>query len=42
MKDAVDELRENVSVPFERARAMPPSVYTSEAFMERELSDIFA
>ncbi|MEO9574138.1 MAG: SRPBCC family protein [Tateyamaria sp.] len=41
MKDAVDELRENVSVPFERARAMPPSVYTSEAFMERELSDIF-
>ena len=42
MKDAVDELRENVSVPFERARAMPPAVYTSEAFMERELSDIFA
>ncbi len=42
MKDAVDELRENVSVPFERARAMPPSVYTSEAFMERELRDIFA
>ena len=42
MKDAVDELRENVSVPFERARAMPPSVYTSEAFMERELNDIFA
>lgn len=42
MKDAVDELRDNVSVPFERARAMPPSVYTSEAFMQRELSDIFA
>ncbi|MEP1202067.1 aromatic ring-hydroxylating oxygenase subunit alpha [Tateyamaria sp.] len=42
MKDAVVELRENVSVPFERARAMPPSVYTSEAFMERELRDIFA
>ncbi|MEO1140645.1 MAG: SRPBCC family protein [Pseudomonadota bacterium] len=42
MKDAVEELRETVSVPFERARAMPPSVYTSEAFLQRELSDIFS
>ncbi len=42
MKDAVDQLQETVSVPFERARAMPPSVYTSEAFLARELTDIFA
>lgn len=32
----------NVSEPFERAHAMPPSVYTSPAFLERELKDIFA
>jgi phenylpropionate dioxygenase-like ring-hydroxylating dioxygenase large terminal subunit len=38
----VDELRENVAVPFEQARAMPPSVYTSEDFLTRELNDIFA
>ncbi len=42
MKDAVEALLQNVSVPFEQARAMPPSVYTSEAFLERELRDIFA
>ena len=42
MNDAADALRENVSVPFERARAMPPSVYTSEDFLAREISDIFA
>ena len=42
MKDAVEELRQNVSVPFERARAMPPSVYTSEDFLAHELRDIFA
>lgn len=42
MKDAAEELRETVSLPFERARAMPPSVYTSEAFLARELSCIFA
>ena len=42
MKDAVDELGENVSVPFENARAMPPSVYTSDDFLKRELNDIFA
>ena len=29
MKDSVAELQDNVSVPFEQARAMPPSVYTS-------------
>ncbi len=42
MKDAADELLENVALPFERARAMPPSVYTSEAFLAREISAIFA
>ncbi len=42
MKDGVEKLRENVSVPFEQARAMPPSVYTSQDFMERELKDIFS
>jgi len=42
MRDAVDELAENVAAPFERARAMPPSVYTSEEFLKREINDIFA
>ncbi|MEM9147308.1 MAG: SRPBCC family protein [Pseudomonadota bacterium] len=42
MKDAVEELRNCVNLPFERARAMPPSVYTSTAFLERELRDVFA
>ena len=40
--DAVAELKANVSVPFEQARAMPKSVYTSEAFLEAELTHIFA
>ena len=39
---AVRELIANVSEPFERARAMPPSVYTSAEFLERELADVFA
>ncbi len=38
----VAELIANVSEPFERARAMPPSVYSSPEFLERELSEIFA
>ena len=42
MKDAADELRENVSVAFEKARAMPPSVYTSTDFLRKELDCIFA
>jgi phenylpropionate dioxygenase-like ring-hydroxylating dioxygenase large terminal subunit len=42
MKDAAEDLRQNTLVPFERARAMPPSVYTSEAFLERETLAIFA
>ncbi|MEM9332587.1 MAG: SRPBCC family protein [Pseudomonadota bacterium] len=40
--DGVEELRKNVSVPFEQARAMPPSVYTSPQFLDRELKDIFS
>ena len=41
MKDAIEELRENVSIPFEKARAMPPSVYKSEDFLAAELEHIF-
>ena len=41
MKDAIEELFDNVSRPFEQARAMPPSVYTSEAFLTAELEHIF-
>jgi phenylpropionate dioxygenase-like ring-hydroxylating dioxygenase large terminal subunit len=40
--DPVAELIENVSQPFERARAMPPSVYTSSEFLKRELESVFA
>lgn len=40
--DPVAELKANVAVPFERAKAMPKSVYTSPKFAERELSHIFA
>jgi len=29
-------LIDTVSVPFERATAMPPGVYTSETFLQRE------
>lgn len=36
------ELRANVSVPFERARAMPKSVYTSPDFAAMEERHIFA
>jgi len=39
--DAVAELAANVSVPFEQARAMPKSVYTSDGFLEAELAHIF-
>ena len=40
--DPVAELIKNVSVPFEQARAMPPSVYTSEVFLKRELETVFS
>jgi phenylpropionate dioxygenase-like ring-hydroxylating dioxygenase large terminal subunit len=39
---AIAELRANVAVPFERARAMPKSVYTSAAFAKAEQEHIFA
>ncbi|MDP3195452.1 aromatic ring-hydroxylating dioxygenase subunit alpha [Tabrizicola sp.] len=39
---AIAELRANVSVPFERARAMPKSVYTSPDFARAEQEHIFA
>ncbi len=35
------ELADNVSVPFESARAMPKSVYVSEEFLEKERQQIF-
>ena len=35
------ELKENVALPFEQARAMPPSVYTSDEFVALELEHIF-
>ncbi len=38
----VRELLANVSAPFEAARAMPPSVYTSQDFVNSELADVFA
>jgi phenylpropionate dioxygenase-like ring-hydroxylating dioxygenase large terminal subunit len=40
--DPVAELVAMASEPFERARNMPPAVYTSPAFLERELADVFA
>jgi phenylpropionate dioxygenase-like ring-hydroxylating dioxygenase large terminal subunit len=38
----VRELIANVSEPFETARAMPPSVYSSEEFLEAELDEVFS
>lgn len=38
----VEELHANVAVPFERAHAMPKSVYTSEEFLKAEEAHIFA
>jgi len=42
MNKAVRELAANVAVRFEEARAMPPSVYTSDEFLKSELDHIFA
>ena len=39
---ALDELRANVAQPFERAQAMPKSVYTSDSFAELERRHIFS
>jgi phenylpropionate dioxygenase-like ring-hydroxylating dioxygenase large terminal subunit len=40
--DPVEELLVSTSLPFESTRAMPPSVYTSEKFLEQELEHIFS
>ncbi|MEP1765063.1 MAG: SRPBCC family protein [Sulfitobacter sp.] len=40
--DPVSALKENTDVPFEQARAMPPSVYTTQEFLDQELEHIFA
>lgn len=37
----IEELRANVAVPFERARAMPKSVYTSPEFLAQEERHLF-
>ncbi len=39
--DPITELKAAVGVPFEEARAMPKSVYTSDRFLEAELTHIF-
>lgn len=39
--DATAELAANAGLPFQEARAMPPSVYTSEEFLESELEYVF-
>ena len=40
--DPIALLRANVAHPFEQARAMPPEVYTSEAFLAAEIEHIFS
>ncbi len=40
--DPIAELADAAARPFEEARAMPPGVYTSPAFLEAELERIFA
>tara|TARA_B100000795_G_scaffold146730_1_gene109964 strand:+ start:7549 stop:8673 length:1125 start_codon:yes stop_codon:yes gene_type:complete len=39
---AIDDLKENTSLPFDKARAMSPSVYTDHNFLDAELSKIFS
>jgi hypothetical protein len=39
---ALAELRANVALPFQRARAMPKAVYTSPDFAEAERRHIFS
>jgi len=41
IQNPIEALRDNVSTPFEEARAMPPAVYTSEAFHDAELESVF-
>jgi phenylpropionate dioxygenase-like ring-hydroxylating dioxygenase large terminal subunit len=42
MASAAQELKDSVSVPFGRARAMPKSVYTSQDFLSLEQKHVFA
>lgn len=42
LRSAVDELRDTQAAPFERAHAMPKSVYTSPEFLRLEQERIFA
>lgn len=39
---SVAQLLDNVRQPFDRAHAMPPSVYTSPDFLNHEIKDVFA
>lgn len=39
--EAAEELRQNVSMPFNQAKAMPKSVYTSKEFLDLEMEHIF-
>lgn len=41
-QSAASELQANVALPFEQARAMPRSVYTSEQFLAQEIDNVFA
>ena len=40
-RDPIAALRENTSLPFESARAMPTGVYTEQSFVDAELEHIF-
>lgn len=40
--DPIEALRQNTAQPFEQARAMPPEVYTTQAFLDAELAYVFA
>jgi phenylpropionate dioxygenase-like ring-hydroxylating dioxygenase large terminal subunit len=37
----IAELAANVALPFEQARAMPKSVYTTQAFLDAEMAKVF-
>ena len=39
--DPISELKSMISQPFERATAIPKSAYTSEAFLDREIENVF-
>ena len=42
INQSVRELLDNVSAPFDYARAMPTGVYTTQEFLKTELSEVFA